>query len=82
MPTTVHVPPVLLKAVDRRAKVLGLSRNRLIVRALEQVVRDRSGWAPEFLQQLRAVDQAASEAVDELVDNVRRSRRSRRPPVL
>jgi predicted transcriptional regulator len=65
MPTTVHVPPALLRSVDRRAKALGLSRNRLIVRALEQVVRDRSAWAPEFLQKLREVDQGTVEAVDD-----------------
>ena len=31
MPTTVHIPPTLLKSVDHRAKALGVSRNRLIV---------------------------------------------------
>ena len=56
MPTTVHIPAALLKSVDRRAKALGLSRNRLIIRALEQTVSDRSGWAPEFLEKLRHVD--------------------------
>jgi hypothetical protein len=82
MPTTVHVPPALLKSVDRRAKALGLSRNRLIVRALEQVVSDRSAWAPEFLEKLRNVDRATVDAVDDLVDDVKRTRRSKRPPVL
>ena len=56
MPTTVHIPAALLKSVDRRAKALGLSRNRLIIRALEHAVSDRSGWAPEFLEKLRTVD--------------------------
>ncbi len=50
MPTTVHIPDPLLKSVDRRAKALGISRNRLVIRALEQAVRVRSGWAPEFLR--------------------------------
>jgi hypothetical protein len=36
MLTTVHIPDPLLKSVDRRAKALGISRNRLVVRALEQ----------------------------------------------
>ena len=35
MATTVHIPDQLLKSVDRRAKALGISRNRLVVRALE-----------------------------------------------
>lgn len=82
MPTTVHVPPALLKSVDRRAKALGLSRNRLIVRALERVVSDRTGWAPEFLQKLRHADPVVAEAVDRLVDEVTSARRSKRPPVL
>ncbi len=50
MPTTVHIPPTLLKSVDRRAKALGVSRNRLIVRALEQAINERVRWAPEFLE--------------------------------
>ena len=82
MPTTVHVPPALLRSVDRRAKALGLSRNRLIVRALEQIVQDRSAWAPEFLQRLREVDRSTVDAVDEMVASIKRSRRSKRPPVL
>jgi metal-responsive CopG/Arc/MetJ family transcriptional regulator len=41
MPTTVHIPPTLLKSVDRRAKALGVSRNRIIVRALEQAAKER-----------------------------------------
>jgi predicted transcriptional regulator len=82
MPTTVHIPPGLLKSVDRRAKALGLSRNRLIVRALERVVSDRSTWAPEFLEKLRDVDQDTIGAVDELLTNVKQARRSKPAPNL
>ena len=79
MPTTVHIPDPLLKSVDRRAKALGISRNRLVVRALEQAVSVRSGWAPEFLQRLRHVDHGTSSAVDELLVAVKQARRSREP---
>lgn len=79
MPTTVHIPPALLKSVDRRAKALGVSRNRLIVRALEQAVSERPGWTPEFLERLRNVDRDTSEAVDELLAAVKRTRRSKTP---
>ena len=79
MPTTVHIPPALLKSVDRRAKALGVSRNRLIVRALEQAVSERARWAPEFLDRLRHVDQETSSAVDELVTAVKQARRSKDP---
>jgi predicted transcriptional regulator len=79
MPTTVHIPDPLLKSVDRRAKALGISRNRLVVRALEQAVSVRSGWAPEFLQRLRHVDRDTSTAVDELLIAVTQARRSKEP---
>ncbi|MBI4484642.1 MAG: ribbon-helix-helix protein, CopG family [Acidobacteria bacterium] len=79
MPTTVHIPPALLKSVDRRAKALGLSRNRLIIRALERAVSESSGWAPEFLEKLRSVDAETETAVDELLADVERARHSKPP---
>ncbi len=78
MPTTVHIPAALLKSVDRRAKALGVSRNRLIVRALEQAVSKRTGWAPEFLEQLRNVDRETAVTVDELLAAVKQARRSKK----
>ncbi len=82
MPTTVHIPAALLKSVDRRAKVLGLSRNRLIVRALERAISERPGWAPEFLEKLRSVDDETQTAVDELLVDVKHARHSKKPPSL
>lgn len=79
MPTTVHIPAPLLKSVDRRARALGVSRNRLIVRALEQAVSERSGWTPEFLERLRQVDRETCDAVDELLTAVKQARRSTEP---
>lgn len=79
MPTTVHIPDPLLKSVDRRAKALGISRNRLVVRALEQALRVRSGWTPEFLERLRRVDRETSAAAEELLDAVKHARRSKKP---
>ena len=79
MPTTVHIPAPLLKSVDRRAKALGISRNRLVVRALERAVSDRPAWSSEFLEQLRHVDHEAGAAVDDLLTAVMRSRRSKGP---
>ncbi len=79
MPTTVHIPDPLLKSVDRRAKALGISRNRLVVRALEQAVSVRAGWSAEFLQRLRNVDRETSSAVDELLTAVTEARRSKEP---
>lgn len=79
MATTVHIPDALLKSVDRRAKALGVSRNRLIVRALERAVSERSAWAPEFLEELRKVDHETVAAVDDLLVEVKQARRSKSP---
>ncbi len=79
MPTTVHIPVALLDAVDRRAKALRLSRNRLIIRALEREVSEPSGWSPEFLDRLREIDADTAGAVDELVAAVKDARRSKTP---
>lgn len=80
MPTTVHIPDALLKSVDRRARALGISRNRLIVRALEQAVSERSTWTPDFLERLRRVDDEDTvAAVDELLAAVTQARRSKPP---
>jgi hypothetical protein len=79
MPTTVHIPAPLLKSVDRRAKALGVSRNRLIVKALERAISERAGWAPEFLDQLRKADDETIDAVDELLNVVKQGRRSKPP---
>lgn len=77
MPTTVHIPAALLKSLDRRAKVLGVSRNRLIVKSLERALTEHSEWAPEFLDRLRHVDQDTAAAVDRLLANVKQARRSK-----
>jgi len=77
MPTTVHIPAPLLKSVDRSAKALGMSRSRFIVKVLERAVSDHGDWAPEFLDRLRNVDADASEAVDELLRTVMRTRGSK-----
>ncbi|MEO5898155.1 MAG: ribbon-helix-helix protein, CopG family [Vicinamibacterales bacterium] len=79
MPTTVHIPDPLLKSVDRRAKALGISRNRLVIHALEQAVSVPAGWSPEFLQRLKDVDRGTSTAVDELLTAVTQARRSKEP---
>ena len=79
MPTTVHIPAALLKSVDRRAKALGVSRNRLIVKALERAVSERVTWAPEFLGKLRQIDDDTVHGVDELINNVKQARRSKSP---
>ncbi|BCS30838.1 hypothetical protein TBR22_A00380 [Luteitalea sp. TBR-22] len=79
MPTTVHIPDPLLKSVDRRAKALGISRNRLVIRALEQAVAPQATWAPEFLERLRQVNRDTADAVDDMLAAVTVARRSKAP---
>jgi predicted transcriptional regulator len=79
MSTTVHIPDVLLKAVDRRAKALKVSRNRLIVRALERELNEPSGWSPEFFDRLRNVDAETAQAMDDVLAGIKAARRSKRP---
>lgn len=79
MATSVHLPKALLAALDRRARALKLSRNRLIVRAVERELTENSEWSPGFFEQLRAPAPELERAVDELVDEVRGARRSKKP---
>ncbi len=79
MSTSVHIPKPLLEAVDRRAKALKMSRNRLIVKALEKEISGGAGWSAEFLERLSDVDGATATAVDELLAATRASRRSKEP---
>jgi metal-responsive CopG/Arc/MetJ family transcriptional regulator len=79
MATSVHIPKPLLEAVDRKARALRISRNRLIVRALERELTAASDWSPGFFEQLSAVAPETVEAVDELLTSVRQARTSKPP---
>jgi hypothetical protein len=79
MPTSVHIPKPLLDAVDRRARSLKISRNRLIVKALEREVTGGQDWSPGFFDQLRDVDEGTAEAADEMAEAIRSARRSKEP---
>ena len=81
MPTTVHVPKPLLAAVDRRARALKISRNRLVVHALQREVDDR-GWSPGFLDRLTTLDAKAKTEFRKSMRVVQSRRRSKRSPVL
>ena len=78
MATTVHIPKPLLAAVDRRARELRVSRNRLIVQALEREVHG-GDWSPGFFQRLRNPEPGIASAVDEMLAAVRSGRRSKSP---
>jgi hypothetical protein len=77
MGTTVHLPKELLDAVDRKARALRISRNQLIVRALEREISAGSEWSPGFSERLAEPDPDLARDVDELLAAVLTARRSK-----
>jgi hypothetical protein len=79
MPTSIHIPKPLLAAVDKKARALRISRNRLIIQALEREV-DARGWSPDFFDKLRKVDPRAAAELRHSMQAVYARRRSK-PPI-
>ena len=79
MATSVHIPKPLLVAADRRARALKISRNRLIVRALERELKEASEWSPNFFEQLANARAEVAADVDALSSTIRSNRRSKKP---
>jgi ribbon-helix-helix CopG family protein len=82
MPTSVHIPKPLLAAVDRRARRLRVSRNRVIVQALEKELARESEWSPGFFDELTRIDPDDAAVVDEMRRAIRAHRTSKKPPRL
>ncbi len=82
MTTSVHLPKPLLDALNRRARALNVSRNSLIVRAVERELEGCSEWSPGFFDRLANVEPEVAEAADELLVAVLASRRSKAAPTL
>jgi hypothetical protein len=82
MPTSLHIPKPLLAAVDRRARSLKMSRNRFIVQALEREVAGASRWSPGFFEKLAEAGPEDAEAVDEMLEAIRRGRTRKGAPRL
>ena len=72
MVTSIHIPKPLLEAVDRKARALKVSRDRLIVQAIEKELAPGADWSPGFFEQLREVDADTAAAVDDLLASSRR----------
>ena len=79
MATSVHLPKNLLEAVDRRARALRISRNQLVLRALEHEIRGGADWSPGFFERLSDVDPETAEDVEALLQTVRNARTSKPP---
>jgi predicted transcriptional regulator len=79
MATSVHIPKSLLEAVDRRARALKVSRNRLIVQALEREVTAGADWPAGFFEKLGQADAELVGAVDDMSKAIHAARRSKGP---
>jgi hypothetical protein len=79
MATSVHVPADLLRALDKKARALRVSRNSLIVKAIERDLGIDSGWPPGFFESLAGIDDDARSALDETMAIVKLSRTSKKP---
>ena len=66
-------------AADRRARALKISRNRLIIRALERELKESSDWSPGFLERLTQKEPEIEAAADELSVTIQSGRRSKKP---
>jgi hypothetical protein len=83
MATSVHLPKALLSAVDKKARALKISRNALIVKALEREINEGREWPAGFLEKVGVVGADLEDAVDDMVRTIRAARRSKkRPPRL
>jgi len=79
MATSVHIPKPLLQAVDRRARALKMSRNKLIIQALEREVTAGADWPEGFFEKLGATDDELRAAVDEMASAIHANRGSKEP---
>lgn len=84
MTTTVHLPPKLLKLIDRRAGELGVSRNRYIVLALTKAIEEETRWSPRFLKAITeaAKDLDSHRAIDDMMRAITGRRSRKRAPKL
>jgi metal-responsive CopG/Arc/MetJ family transcriptional regulator len=79
MATTIHIPVDLLERLDTRAKVLGQSRNRVILDALRSVLVSRQTWSPELVRMLEEpLDESSAELLDETMAAAIKRRTSRK----
>jgi len=81
--TTIHIPTSLLEIVDARAREIGISRNRLILNALERFIEQDQAWSPSFLKELRQpLTPADAAALENTMREVKRKRSSKPAVVL
>jgi predicted transcriptional regulator len=78
--TSVRFPDQLVRALDRRAAALGLTRTEFIIRAVEHALEERSTWSPAFLKAIGTFRPELEEAANEMMEAIRTARtRGARP---
>jgi predicted transcriptional regulator len=77
MATSVHLPKTLLEAVDRKARALRISRNQLVVQALERDLQGGADWSPGFFARLSDIDEGTAKDVEDLLQRVHKARISK-----
>ncbi len=78
--TTVHIPEKLLSQIDEHVKEKGISRNRFIVDACEQALKNSEGrWPDDFFKSeiSEANLKLLREGVTEMENAIQRARRNR-----
>ena len=78
--TTVHIPEKLLSRIDELVREKGISRNRFIVDACEQALKDSGGRWPDsfFKPEISESDlELLREGVTEMENAIQRARRNR-----
>jgi len=84
MSTTVHLSPTLLQSVDRRAREVGVSRNRYIIQALQRALETDTRWSSSFVKALNAAraDGDGRRAIEEMAAQISSNRTRKAPPLL
>jgi predicted transcriptional regulator len=81
MSTTVHIPERLLERVDARARARGVSRNRVILEAIEASLGANAEWPPELVRMLeQPIDDETGELLERTLAETRQRRIDRRRP--
>jgi len=78
MGTSIHIPPLILKQLDDRAKSLKISRNKLILRAINRSLIEEVTWSDALLSGLeKPLAEDLAELFESSLDEVRDRRRSK-----
>lgn len=82
MATSIHLPKPLLDALDKRARRLKMSRNGLIVRAVQREIAGETEWSPGFFEQFTPLSEDDARGMTEVLASILAARTRKAPPKL